>query len=494
MQDAGKKGIAKILANRKFKYGSFATLIAAGFVAVVVILNIIATVLVDRFPLTLDLTKDSVFSLSEDSVSFIKGLNKDVNIIVLANKEDYLNASDYYAQSITVLDNYQRYSGHIKIEYVDIVKNPAIVSQYPDLALTAGDILIKTDSRSKKIKASDLLNTTMDYNYYQQVVTSSKAEQVLSSAIEYVTAEETVLVSLITGHEELTTSGLNDILSLNNYETVTQKLLGEEINPEAKFIVINSPKRDFTAEELKALDVFLDNNQNYGKTLLYFADSDQPELPNLEAYLEEWGISVGEGIVYETDKNLVASATNPFYTFTENASSDYTTKIAERSLDVLVPFGRPLNALFENKGNLTVTKLLGYSAGSRLYPADAGENYTPSENDPKGPFGAAIRSTKLRYDGTTPLTTNVIAFASSVTVDASITTSSVTGNAEYIAELINTVSEKKSSLSIVSKTVGAGQITITGLQVIMLGLVFLILVPLGVLITGVVIWVRRRNR
>ena len=56
------------------------------------------------------------------------------------------------------------------------------------------------------------------------------------------------------------------------------------------------------------------------------------------------------------------------------------------------------------------------------------------------------------------------------------------------------MSEKKSSLSIVSKTVGAGQITITGLQVIMLGLVFLILVPLGVLITGVVIWVRRRNR
>ncbi len=489
-----KLNVKGIFQNRRFKYGSFATLLTAGFIAILIILNIIASLLVDKFPLTLDLTSNNAFGLSQESIDFLKGLDQDVEIKVLAKKEDYLNASDYYAQAITVLDNYQKYSDRIKIDYIDIIKDPSIVSQYPDLSLSSGNILIKSDKRAKKILDSDLFNIEMDYNSYSQYITSSKAEQVLSSAIEYVIAERTILVSLITGHDELESTGLAGILTLNNYDTVSQKILSEDINPDAQIAVINAPKRDYTADEVKRLDLFLDNGGKFGKTLLYFADSDQPELPNLEAFLEEWGIGVGKGIVYETNNNMLASAQYPFYAFTEFASNDYTTKIGNRDLGVMMAFGRPLTALFEGKGDKVTTTLLSYSATSYLYPADAPEGYTPSTTDEQGPFGALIRSQKMRYDGTTPLTSNLFVFSTSVAVDESVTTSTVMGNAEYVTEMLNTISDKGTSLNIVSKTVGSKEISVTAAQIIVLGLVFIILLPLAVLSVGIVVWLKRRNK
>lgn len=486
--------IKQIFQNRRFKYGGFATLISVGFVAILIVLNILASVLTERFPLTLDMTSEKVFGLSDDTINFLKELDEDVEIKVLAKKEDYINNGDYYAQAITVLDNYQKYSDRIKIEYIDIVKNPSLVSQYPDLALTTGNILVKSDKRYKKVLDSDLFNTTIDYNYYQEIITSSKAEQMLSSAIEYVTADRTVLASLITGHDETQSKGLTDLLSLNNVDTVTQKLLSEDVNADAEFVIINAPMRDFTSDELKRLDKFLDNGGNYGKTLLYFANSDQPELPSLNSFLEEWGIGVGNSVVYETDNNMLASAQYPFYAFTEYTSEEYTTAVKDRDMPVLMAFGRPLTALFEGKDSMTVTQLLGYADTSRLYPLNPPEGYTAGENDEKGPFGALLRSQKMRYDGTTPLSSNVFVFASSFMVDESVTTSTVMGNAEYMAELINTVTDKGSSLSIVSKTVGSGEISITAAQIIVLGIVFIILLPLAVLAVGIVVWVKRRNR
>ena len=52
-EKTGKKSLFK---SRKFKYGGFATLFTVIFLVAVVILNVIATALVDRYPLTLDLT------------------------------------------------------------------------------------------------------------------------------------------------------------------------------------------------------------------------------------------------------------------------------------------------------------------------------------------------------------------------------------------------------------------------------------------------------
>lgn len=482
-----------IFNNRRFKYGGFATLIAVGFIAAVIIINVISSVLVDRFPLSVDLTQDKVFELSDDTKGFLNTLSTDVEIIVLTDKQEYLNAGEYFAQAITVLDNYAKFSNKVKVSYVNVVNDPSLAAKYPDLQLSSNDILIRSDKRTKKIAVSDLFNISSD-QYGGQTIASSRAEQALTSALVGVTADETVLVDFISGHDEVTGSGLDGILSSNNYDTVTTKLLSEDIKPEAKFVVINAPKRDFTPEEIKKLDTYLDNGGKLGKNLLYFADAQQPALPNLEAFLVEWGIQVGAGTVYETDTNKLASSTNPFYAFTEYGGDEYIGTLKDRSLDILMPYGRPITPVFEGKGTITTTKLLNYSAGSRLYPADAPEGYTPSENDQKGPFGAVVQAKKLDYVGTDAIISKVIVFSSSLGVDQSITSSPVVGNGDYVASIFNDISEKKTSIVVLPKTVGAAQLQINGAQIITLGVVFVILLPLAVLVFGIVIWFKRRNR
>ena len=488
------KGVKNLFTNRRFKYGTFATLIAIGFVAAIVIVNIISSLLVDRFPLSVDLTKNKVFEVSDQTKEFLNTLNSDVEIMVLAEKKLFLETSQYHAQAITVLDTYGKLSSKVKISYVNLVNDPTLASKYPDLQLSTGDILIRCGKRTKKLAASDLFNTEFNQYTYQNNITSSKAEQALTSALAAVTSDETVLVTLISGHDEEESTGLSGILSSNSYDTATVKLLGEDIKKESKFVVINNPKRDFTADELKKLDVFLSNDGKLGKTLLYFASGEQPVLPNLEGFLKEWGIEVGTGIVYESDTNMLFS-NNLFYTFAEYSTTDYAGTLTSRNLLVGMPQGRPLKQVYETKGSITTTKLLGYSNGSRLRPADAPENYQVDANkDVKGPFAAAIRAQKQVYIDNEPQSSNVIAFATSAIVNEQLTTQSVVGNGEYIAGMLNDISEKKNAISIVPKEVGTSQLQINGAQMIIIGLVFVILLPLAILVCGIVIWIKRRNR
>ncbi|SDN69169.1 GldG family protein [Acetanaerobacterium elongatum] len=488
------KGVKNLFTNRRFKYGTFATLIAVGFVAAVVIINIISSLLVDRFPLSVDLTKNKIFEVSDQTKEFLNTLNTDVEIMVLAEKKDFLNASEYHAQAITVLDTYGKLSNRVKISYVNLVNDPTLASKYPDLQLTTGDILIRTDKRTRKIAASDLFNTEINQYTYQQSITSSKAEQTLTSALAAVTSNESVLVTLISGHDEEESSGLSGILSSNSYDTATVKLVSEDIKKESKFVVINNPKRDFTADELKKLDVFLSNDGKLGKTLLYFAGSEQPALPNLEGFLKEWGIEVGTGIVYESDNNMLFS-NNYFATSAEYSTTDYAGNLASRNLLVGMPNGRPLKQVYETKGSITTTKLLSYSKGSRLRPADAPENYQLDPNkDAQGPFAAVIRAQKQAYINNEPQNSNVIVFSTSVAIDEQLTSQSVVGNGEYIAGMLNDISEKKNAISIVPKEIGTSQLQINGAQMVIIGLVFVILLPLAILVCGIVIWIKRRNR
>ena len=53
-----------IFNSRRFKHGSLATAMTVGFVAAVVLVNVIVGLLVERFPMNIDLTDNQIFELS----------------------------------------------------------------------------------------------------------------------------------------------------------------------------------------------------------------------------------------------------------------------------------------------------------------------------------------------------------------------------------------------------------------------------------------------
>lgn len=83
----GKKKPKKKRDNRRFRFGTMATVLTAAAVAVVVLFNVVVGILADRFPLNLDLTKDKTYSLSDTSLEIIKSVDKDVQILIFADEE-----------------------------------------------------------------------------------------------------------------------------------------------------------------------------------------------------------------------------------------------------------------------------------------------------------------------------------------------------------------------------------------------------------------------
>ena len=131
-----------IFKDRRFKHGSLATVMTVGLVAVVVLVNVIFSMLAARFPMDVDLTSNKIFEVSDQTIDYLKGLDKDVSITVLAKEEDFSGNNTYYNQANEVIHKYAKYSSHITIEYKDLYSNPDFVQKYPKDTLYQGYIIV----------------------------------------------------------------------------------------------------------------------------------------------------------------------------------------------------------------------------------------------------------------------------------------------------------------------------------------------------------------
>ena len=121
------------LKSRRFKHGSMATLLTIGCIVLVVIINVIANLVLDRFPTEVDLTDDSIYQLTDDSIDFVKKLDGDVNIHFCVGESDFINAasnSTYYKQAYEIINGYSKYNRNIQVDYVDLMEEPEISQKY----------------------------------------------------------------------------------------------------------------------------------------------------------------------------------------------------------------------------------------------------------------------------------------------------------------------------------------------------------------------------
>jgi len=481
----------KILSNRKFRYGSFATAFTAAFLAIIVLLNVILSVVVEKFPINIDLTENSVFMLTDDSIDYLKTLDKDVTITVLADEKTFTSYGGYYTQAIEVINKYAQYSDRVSVRYVDLVKNPTFTTNYADLELVSYDILVESGSRNKVVRLTDLFNVST--SYYGSYIASSKAEQVMTSAIMGVVSDDLIKVAVATGHEEYSDIGLVDLLEQNNYEIINIDLNAEAIPEDTDMVMIVAPMKDFDEDILAKLDTFLINEENYGKKMFYVADSTQPSLPNLEAFLGEWGIAVEPNVVFETNNARVLYY-SPYYALVDYADETFAEKFADKDGRVTLPFSRPLSQVYTERNGFATKVLLQFSETAGILPADAGENYVPTEKDICGPIPGMIMSTKARYVNLEAYESQVIVLGTLSALDEYTLQSTSVTNGEYMINLFNILCEREDVIDIAPKVIGSTELNITAQQAYILLFVFMILLPAVVLITGMVIWLRRRNK
>lgn len=491
-----KKIDFSVFKSRRFKHGSMATMLTVFFIVAVVIVNVIVNMLLERFPVSVDLTSNKVFELSDESIKLAKAVNTDIKITVCSPKEDIINLSaggqQYGKQAVELLKQYQTNNPKIKVEYIDLLKNPEFNAKYPDEELTSLSIIVESEKRTKVLSLDQFIEVTQSTQGQSNY--SSSAEKTLTTSLSYVSDDKLVKAVVLTGHSEDDASSITSLLESNNYEVEEQNIKTEDINTEASIAILVSPNTDYTEEELKKLDSFLDNDGKFGKTLVYVSNFNQKSLPNLQSFLAEWGIEVGSGIVVETDtKNIYDQYGSVFGV--NIADETYKNALSKQDLPLLASRPRPIKTTFTEDGNRTAKVLLNTNDSTIIIPTGDEQKDFDIQKAEKSSQSIAVLGSRTKYDGTTSLVSNVIAFggiemfAPQLTADASL------NNNDFTVTTINKLSGKEESVNISSVSFDAEKLQGLTLQKYeILKFVFTIVVPLITLILSIVIWIRRRNR
>lgn len=504
----------KFLSSRRFKHGTMATVITIVVVAVVVLVNVVAGLLLGLFPSSLDLTENNRFQLGEESIQYVQGLDEDITITVCMNESEFANtdSTGYYYQANQIIKQYAQYSGHITVQYVDLMEDPSFSANYPDYSLSEGDIIVESDQRLRVVDSSELVVAEYndDYSSYEYF---SDAEQVMTSAISYVAANELTNCAVITGHSESTSAGLTEMLNDNNYQMTDVDLASSTLDDSYDLVVICAPMVDYTDAELEQIDAFLTNGGNFGKTLLYIASFQQvgadettgvvsSATPNLDAYLAEWGIEVSlDGMLYETDSSNIypfqsGAGAYPFIGF-DIVDEDRTAALRDSSLPVLGLYARPVNLLFEAQDNITTTALIQSHDTATLIPYNYSQGdaeYTDYMNNHVGTYNVAALAQKTRYDGLTPYSSNVLVLGDTSLLQQAVTQDARYNNNQYMVNLVNELTGQSGGINISAVSFTSETFTASNAAAVTTLVIFMILIPVAALGGGFAFWLVRRRK
>lgn len=506
----GKKPKKSKMDSRRFRYGSMATAITAVVAVLVVVLNVVVSLLADRFPINIDLTQNKLFSLSDNSVEIAKSINKDVQVIVFGSEDLYKNpnmGSDYYQvealykEIYKALQQYTSYSGgKVTVKYEELNLNPQLATQYNKYEVTSGDILLLCGDRYQKASFNDMYEISGD-GYTQAQTVSSKVEVTLASRIKNVMRDTVQVVTAFVGHEEDedTVSALKSIYEANGYEFKELNLASsEEIDANTVAGLIVGPTKDFTAEEIERLQKWLDNDGKLDRNLMVFADF-QAECKNLYEFLNvEYGLEVTDNLVMETSLTRTYRYSG-FYPYADTADTDFT-KDLSGSANVLTLLTRQIVTHKENnsENSLYNVPIITFPESAKLMKIkDATDENASSEDDKSFaadayPINGMAASVKWTYVDNEQVKTNVILSGSTQMILAA--SQANVKNENVLMSALGTMTGVVDDINVSTKSLERDTITFSDSTTLIVGLgVFTVGIPVIILIICLVVFLKRRH-
>ncbi len=486
----------KFMKSRKAKHGTVAMAITALVIVMVIVLNIIIGLLVNRFPdLELDLTSNNSFALQDDTIDYVSHLNNDVTVYILMEKDKFEGQGTYFVQAQKMLNKMASKSdGKMKIKYVDLTSNPSFTSNYPNVDWQSSSanniVLVESGKQYKVLTLTDCFEyDEQTYNYYGTYsFTGTKIEQAVVTAILNVTTDDKVVVDMIKGNNEQDYSSLKSLLENNAYQVNEVSLATGDFDKDAKVAIMYAPSVDLDEKIVEKLSTWLSNDGKYGRSLIYVPTADMGEMPNLDDFLKEWGMSIDRGYVFETDETALVNANSP-YAFTVSYGDYYKDNLKNSKIPVVVSESHAVNITDEN----TAHALLKTTDKAGVLPIDADKSWDYKDAITGNGENVAAEGVMTNED---KKSSRVVVFGSYIMFSDTIMKYNSFNNSAYFMNVINTIADKEDvGITIESKSIDNTELGITDVatQNTML-VVFVIVIPIAILVAGFVFWLRRRNR
>ncbi len=456
-------------------------------VALLVVAYIAINILADKLNLpTLDFTEEKLYSVSDESKEKVKDIEQEVTL--------YFFGADENTTIIDFAKQYTAINPNIKVEVVDSTQRPDLLQKY-DISDSESAIVVQSPERSKTISAYDLSS----YNYTTGETTDLTEEKVTNAIIETTSADKPKAYFL-TGHGEMVDNMTlakqylqNDVIDVADLD-----LLTTEFPEDCDVLIIATPTEDFTDLETDKIINYINNGGN----ILWFSNAITTELTNVQKVLDMYGVSLGNGIVRETDSDRMLPGTQNFI-----LPSLSTHKVTEDISDGYIILFNATRLEFksdEELENLGVTaEPIIQSSDESYYRKDQSITDTSAqEGEETGTFPIGEELTKtLGEDKESKLiifADNLFVSDSQITMRASTGTQSINAinfrsNSDVLLNTVSYLADRDPAVTIRKKT---EYVTYTATQkedLIIRSIIFIL--PLVIIIIGIVIWqIRRRKR
>ena len=263
--------------KRNTRYGT----IASASVIIVLGLLIAVNYLSTRRNKRWDLTENKQYSLSDQSVKLLRGIQSPVKFIVFDQEVNF----DRFRTRLT---EYSYSSRQVQVDYIDPDKTPVKAREYK--IEQYGTIVVEYMGRTERV--------------------TNNTEQDLTNALIKVLNPQAKKVYFLSGHgekdpgnsERIGYSTIAESLKRDNFE-FDKLVLAQtnEIPKDATIIVVAGPKTDLLEQEVPLLNEYL--TARTGKLLVLLdppEDVKQPTtVPRLAGLLKEWGINATQSMVVD---------------------------------------------------------------------------------------------------------------------------------------------------------------------------------------------------
>lgn len=480
--------------KRSLKLGGYSVIVTAVVIAIVIVVNLAVRLLPTRYT-KYSTSTVGLYDISETSRGILSKVKDKISIYVVSDPS--------YTDEVTreYVAKYAGLNSNISWSTVDPAVKPGFLKEYTSESLSSQQthlvLVNKNNGRSRVIPYTDIYYqkyTQQELLYYQMYYgsvpdnpTYFNIEQQLTSAVDYLTAEKLPTVYYITGHGETALdSTVTGLIGAENIDLAELPLLTKGSVPDdADAVIINAATKDFTEDEIKALEAYTAKGGNVIMTSFYNSKLKERNLTNLYGFAKSLGLEYKDVKVYEGGGKFVQSPDNILPTLVDKK---YSSAIGNNTYLLMVQCNAITLAKTAPEG-VTLTELLTTSVlGFAKTEVTEETKSEKEEGDEEGTFVLGAMAEKT-VDGKT---SKLVWLASPVLLDGR--SLSYYSNISYFMAILTDLCEKESSVTINAKSLQIEALTVSEASANLWGIILIAVIPLAVLVTGFVIWNRRIKR
>ena len=459
----------------------------------------------------IDVTANKIYTLSESSKVALESLDQDVKIYVFGIEED---------DSVVGLIK-QYCAANDRITY-EMLSSDSNLEKVQEFELEDGyKIVVVESGESHKIIDASTEFVSYDYTTYAEVDTT---EQTLTNSILSMSTTNKPKVYFVQGHEEFSIS-TDEESTQSELGVLTTYLTNEAFEIEAidlstsgsvpddcDVLAIMSPVKDYLENEAQAVIDYINKGGNI--FLTKDIESQETDLTNFNKILAEYGLTIDNGYIVETDSNNT-NANYP-YIFRPQISttSEITSEIASDSY-MWLAYAQRLNFASQEELdalNVTYEALLETSDSAKFVTDLSTDSSSAATTAESGKYTVAALVTRVisqdaeeasEEEGTNnSVQSKLIISANGVFISDYVVSglsnsypiSYLGSNKDFAVNSISYLADKENGLTTRKDMAGTSYVFTATSKQNAIVLIVIFAVPVVILIIGIIIWRLRKRR